>query len=82
MTSDSDFDFGLIDIDTKCEQIPKESAICDLAYQHVFEKKLLAQHYYLECKKCGYSPDLDFNKPKFKECHEEYLAWKKTLEKK
>jgi len=83
MTANKDDDFGLIylDFDDKLEELPPTpDKPCQKPYSHNFEKKLLAQLYYYECSKCGYSPDLDYNKPKFKECHDEYLAWKKTTE--
>ena len=76
-------DFGLIyldfDEDIKETSPPLPTEPC-LPRGHTFEKKLLAQHFYQECVNCGYSPDLDRDKPKFKKCHEEYMAWKKTKE--
>jgi len=78
MASNED-DFGLIylDFDDDEEELPPlPSKPCRKPYDHIFEKKLLAQHYYNECNKCGYSPDLDFDKPKFITCHKDYVAWK------
>ena len=42
------------------------------------DKKMLATHYYHECSRCGYSPELDYQKTKYKKCHEEYTAWSKN----
>jgi len=83
MTTNDDEDFGLIylDFDDSIEETSSTlDKPCLKPYQHTFDKKLLAQLYYYECSKCGYSPDLDHNKPKFKECHDEYLVWKKSTE--
>jgi len=83
MTTNDEDDFGLVylDFDDPKEDLPSiPSAPCNKPHQHNFEKKLLAHLYYNECTKCGYSPDLDYNKTKFKECHDEYLSWKKTVE--
>jgi len=73
-------DFGLIylDFDDSEEDLPSTpNKPCKNPHQHIFEKKLLANLYYYECSECGYSPELDYNKPNFKECHDEYLLWKK-----
>ena len=79
---DNDDDFGLVylDFEDEVEELPPTpDQPCREPYHHKFEKKLLAQHYYYECTLCGYSPDLDFDKPKFKKCHKDYVAWKKTV---
>lgn len=76
--NDDDDDFGLIELDDSYEDLPPTpEQPCRSPSNHIFEKKLLARHYYHECTVCGYSPDLDANKPKFQECHEKYLSWKK-----
>ena len=49
---------------------------------HKFIRKILATHFYWECAVCGYSPELDYNKKEFKECHKEYLNWLSTKKKK
>jgi len=83
MKNDDD-DFGLVylDFDDVKKDLPPTPAEPCKAYNHTFEKKLLASHYYEECIRCGYSPDLDHNKPEFERCHKEYQAWKESLEKK
>jgi hypothetical protein len=81
MTKNED-DFGLyLDFDDDEEDIPPiPNEPCRQPYKHNFVKKLLAQHYYYECSYCGYSPEHDANKPKFKECHIDYIIWKKTMD--
>lgn len=78
-------DFGLVfldfDDDVEDELPPLPTDPCRKPYDHKFEKKLLASHYYFECTICGYSPDLDSTKPKFKKCHQDYVAWEKSMEK-
>lgn len=81
--SKNEGDFGIVhlDFDDDLEELPPiPQKTCKKPFNHKFIKKLLASHYYYECTSCGYSPELDYNKPKFKKCHEEYLAWKKTQE--
>jgi len=75
-------DFGLIDLsdfededDVVIPPIPKDP--CTRPSYHVFKQKMLATHYYWECTLCGYSPELDGSKPKFEDCHKEYIKWKK-----
>jgi len=83
MGNDED-DFGLVYLDfddvDKEELPPIPTEPCRQPYHHKFIKKLLASHYYYECTLCGYSPELDYNKPKFKKCHVEHTAWKKSKE--
>ncbi len=74
MNSIDDFEF----INLESIEEENKNQPCNYPYQHKFERKLLAQSYYFECSKCGYSPELDFNKENFRKCHEDYLCWKKT----
>jgi len=80
MTSNKD-DSGIIyldfDVDIK-DTIPLLQKEPCLPFKHSFEKRLLAQHFYQECSLCGYSPDLDQDKPKFKKCHKDYISWRKN----
>lgn len=71
-------DFGFFDTSSvkKVKLKKKNKNYCDNPSNHVFEKKLLLTNNYLECKKCGYSPDLDKNKKEFQQCHLEYIEWK------
>jgi hypothetical protein len=72
-------DFGFFDTSSvkKVKLKKKNKNYCETPDKHIFEKKLLLTNNYLECKKCGYSPDLDKNKKEYEQCHLEYLKYKK-----
>jgi hypothetical protein len=72
-----DEDFGLFDTSSvkKVKLKKKNKNYCQTPSRHVFEKKMLLTNNYLECKNCGYSPDLDKNKKEYEQCHLEYLEW-------
>ena len=53
--------------------------ICTMPYLHDFKKNILYSNTYMECKKCGYSPELDEHKEEFKECHKSFLEWESRL---
>ena len=61
-----DDDFGKVDLGP-----------CKWPQWHDFKKEAYTTWYFRECKKCGYSPELDHNKPDFAECHKEFMEWEK-----
>ena len=75
--SKKDFKQSYLNFEDCSKQLPSENkGICKEPSLHIFDKKMLATHYYYECSICGYSPELDYNKEKFKACHESYQSWK------
>jgi hypothetical protein len=75
-----DDDFGFFDTSSvkKVKLKKRNKNYCENPSNHIFKKKLLLTNNYLECEKCGYSPDLDKNKKEYEQCHNEYLQWKNT----
>jgi len=74
---EDDDDFGTINLDLP-PLPPLEKPICKKPWQHHFARKLMLNLYYHECTRCGYSPDYDWDKPRFLACHAAYVAHKKT----
>lgn len=70
---------GLLDFDYSDDDfaISIEDINCRSPFDHIFKKRTLCTSNYTECLKCGYSPDLDSNKPEFERTHREYLEFRK-----
>lgn len=62
---DPDIDFGTYDLE------------CRRPSDHKFKRKVLATSFYRECNGCGYSPELDGNKPEMKACHGQFTEWER-----
>lgn len=73
-------DFGYYDFseDFDLEEPPSISKICSDPKNHQFKQKFLFYSSHRECIHCGYSPELDYSKKEFEECHNKFLIWEKN----
>jgi len=73
---DSGDDFGFYDFEK--ENKKEKIKYCKLPQDHKFVKKLLFYSFNRECSICGYSPELDYSKKDFEECHRLFINWEKN----
>jgi hypothetical protein len=71
--------FGYFDLSEAEEDFPPSILkICSDPKNHHFKQKFLFYSSHRECVYCGYSPELDYAKKEFEECHNKFLIWEKN----
>lgn len=70
------FNWGFYDWDSDENDFTKvDLGPCACSWMHEFERKAYTTWFFRECTKCGYSPEFDYNKPEFRQCHIDFIEW-------